>query len=95
MGKKRVKKKLDLEKCFIIGDARRLEAGLSPVKNMNKLSAEMWFPIEDEPITAIKNIYFKIYRHVHEGFYPKKNDDFTDMICEILKVTEDELIIDF
>lgn len=89
--KRRVKKKLQIEKCIIIGDARRLAEDLQPIKSIRQLSLEIGVLTKS---FKTNNIYFKLYRYEKDGFY-NSDEKLIKSICSVLKVTEKELVCNF
>lgn len=88
----RVKLKLDIETCLIMGNVNRMEKGLEPVKTKRQLAKLL---LEDETINVggatLKKIYFKLYRYEKDGFY---NEDkaLIKAVCKVLKVKRLDLV---
>jgi hypothetical protein len=80
------KKKLEIESCLTLGNARRMELGKSPIKSMRRLAIN----VADENESS-NNIYFKIYRYQKTGFINKPHS-IIEKICDLLIVSEQELI---
>lgn len=81
--------RLNLTKCIVIGDARRLNDGEDPVRNVKGLSKELEALDEDKYDADV--ICHLLYRSNKQGL--KEIDDH--MLCairEILRVTEVELV---
>lgn len=86
----RIKYKLDIDKCIIIGDFKRAKEGIFPIKNKLNLSIQLARCISGRP----NSIYSRLYRYEKDGFF-KKSEKLITNICKILRVTEDELVIKF
>ena len=86
----RKKYKLDIDKCIIIGDFKRIKEGIFPIKNKLNLSIQLARLSSDTP----NSIYSRLYRYEKDGFFHRSEKLITN-ICEILRVTEDELVIKF
>lgn len=86
----RIKKKLNIDTCIIIGDARRVKKGLTPIKNIHTLSKKL----EIDRGESANAIYSKLYRYEKDGFYTE-NESFINDICVILLVTKEELVKEF
>jgi len=86
---KKIRKKLNLSNCIIIGDAVRISKGLPPIKNKFKLSIEL---SALNKVHTANSIYSKLYRYELGGFY-SENKSFIRNICDILHVKESDLII--
>jgi len=87
---KRIKKKLDIDKCIIIGDAKRVLEGVFPIKNKHTLSQKLAVSMNESANT----IYSKLYRYEKDGFYTE-NKKFISDICKTLRVTREELVTKF
>lgn len=87
------KKKLDIDKCIIIGNAKRVSKDLKTIKNKSALSVEI-YKRDKLTFPSPNSVFWKLYRYERDGFYSKEVS-FIKLICEILIVEEKELVIDF
>ncbi|MES2287279.1 MAG: hypothetical protein V4547_16425 [Bacteroidota bacterium] len=83
------KKKLDLKKCLIIGNPKRMKAGKPTITDRQHLSTFL-----NESEIGVTNIYMVLYRSEEKGFL-RKNQTLITKLCEILMVKEKDLVVDF
>lgn len=81
--------RLNITKCIVIGDARRLENGKDPVRNMRGLSLQL--EAVDEDLYSAEKIYRVLDRSRKVGLR-KIDDKLLKDIQDILQVEEKELV---
>lgn len=81
--------RLNITKCIVLGDARRLQKGQRPVRNMRGLSLELE-AVDEEKYSAEK-IYRVLDRSRKIGLR-KVDDKLLEDIQDILMVDEKELV---
>lgn len=81
--------RLNITRCIIIGDARRLEEGKDPVRNMRGLSLALE-AINEEAYAAEK--IYKVLDRSRKLGVRKVDDNLLKDLQEILMVEEVELV---
>jgi len=87
---KKIRKKLLIETCIIIGDARLIDDGKKPIRNKFKLSKELSKKLKK----PLRGIHSRINRYEKDGFYIE-DKVFVAKICGVLKVSKDELVTEY
>lgn len=81
--------RLNITKCIITGDVRRVQDNKPPVRNISGLSKSLE-EMDEEAYDADK-IYFVLYRADRKGL-EKVDDKLLKDIMNVLMATEDELV---
>lgn len=88
----RQKMKFNLADCIVIGDARLLKEGKSPVKTLRRLVYRLVKKRGFQDLSA-EALYAKLYRYQNTGFFLTSNDGIAEDICDILMVNKKELVV--
>lgn len=81
--------RLNITKCIVIGDARRLEKGKEPVRNIRGLSLEL--EMVDDEVYEAEKVYPVLY-HSNKKGVRTIDDKLLKDIQDILLVEEKELV---
>lgn len=81
-------KKLDLTKCIALSNGKRALENKEIIKDKKHLSTFL-----KEEVIGVTNIYMVLYRSEKEGFL-RINKTLVDCLCELLSVTEQQLVVD-
>jgi hypothetical protein len=86
------KKYLLIDKCIAIANGERAKAEIETIKDKKHL-AKIICANENKSnnIFAVNNKYMVLYRAEKDGFN-KENKELITVICEILEVTEKQLV---
>jgi len=92
----KVRKKMALTSCIVIGDARRLKMKKAPIRTLRRLVNEL---MKERGFIDIskESLYAKLYRYERRGYIEAYTDvqKLADQITSILMVNEKDLIVNF
>jgi len=90
----KVRKKMALTSCIIIGDARRLKMKKAPIRTLRRLVNELMKESGFIDISK-ESLYAKLYRYERRGYIEAYVDveKIAEQICDILLVNKEDLIV--